>query len=309
MKRFLKICVASVAIGMAACGPSGPVEDAAEDGVENEIPSPAVWVASDDDSKLYMIGTVPMLEQTTVWETLAIRGAMADAQTFIFERDPSEAGERDEMLLSGELGYYTDGTNLADRLSEADLAQLDAISEKIDLPAGSLNNFKPWLVSEMLVIAAGEKAKLTSENKMAQSFINSAKIQGNPIIILDAPDAFLRDLADLPEETQIQYLKRTMDDFDGLGERLEKNAQEWAVGGLHHLKTKAANLHSQLPSSVYRNMIKSRNERWVGKLDDFLKGSENGVMVVSMPNLIDSGNLQVMLIEKGYTVLPYYGVE
>jgi len=306
---LIKTSALASVLALSACQQQPAATNQEVENPAAAIKSPAVWVVSDADSRLYLIGTVPLVKQDAVWQTLAVRGAIDDSKAFLIETDPSNSSAVAAMEVTRELGFYTDGSRLTDLLDAVDTEKLARVSARANIPLGTLENIKPWLASSLLAIAAGENAGLSTENPIIENAIDTAKIKQSPVMFLSTADSQVRDLGELPADVQLSFLKRTLDDYDGLGTGMIKTAEEWQVGGLLHLKTESTNVLSQLPSSEYRTLIKKRNDAWIGTIDEFLKGSDNGVLIVGMAHLIDSGNLQVMLIERGYTVRQYYGID
>lgn len=297
-------------LGLSACGQkNSKIADAEEEQI-TDIPAPVVWVAQDDDSELYLIGTVPYLQKSAEWETLAIRGATDEASQFFFEYDPSDNAVMASMMLTQELGFYTDGSRLTDRLDAEAQGLLKTVSETSQIPLGRLENLKPWLAAMLLGSSAAEQAELNVDNDMVKSMVNRAEINKKTVTFLETPESRVRDMAELPEDLQIRFLTRTATRYPGLGDKMLATAEAWQVGSLMTLKNDGVNLQSQLPSREYKAFVQARNEEWIDALDNFMQGEGVGVVVVGMPHLLmDEVNLQLMLIDRKYNVKRYYGVE
>lgn len=307
MKKLTLTFALGVTLALAAC--QQPAETPQpEDGFQAAA-SPAVWVVKDKDSKLFMIGTVPLVKPDMDWETPAILLAASQADTLILAADPSEGATVKAMELTRELGFYSDGTKLSDSLDETGKKQLDLASTRSEIIPGSLENVKPWVAAVLLGVAAGQSEGLVSENIMVETLLKTAEIDGQKVIFLSSQESRIRDIADLPEGVHLKFLDRTLNDFSGLGASLVKSADAWQKGDLTVLRTGAKNLHTQLPASHYQALIKGRNNAWIEKLENFMEGQGTGLAIVDIPHLVDPGNLQIMLREKGYKVERYYGVD
>lgn len=310
MKKMKSLLTLGLLLGLAACGQTKTETVEAEEEKITDIPAPVVWVAQDDDSELYLIGTVPYLQKSAEWETLAIRGATDDASQFFFEYDPSDNAVMASMMLTQELGFYTDGSRLSDRLDADANALLQTVSETSQIPFGRLQNLKPWLAAMLLGSSAAEQAELNVDNDMVKSMVNRAEINNKTVTFLETPESRVRDMAELPEDLQIRFLTRTATRYPGLGDKMVETADAWQVGSLMALKNDGVNLQSQLPSREYKAFIESRNKEWIDTLDNFMQGEGVGVVVVGMPHLLmEEVNLQLMLIDRKYNVKRYYGVE
>ena len=305
MKKILSALLIGTSIVLSGC-----LNDTSFDPEKGKIkpdPTPAIWVASDSNSRLYLIGDMPLVGKNFPWETGPIRLAASQSDTLILESDPSEKASLRGVMLTRELGFYSDGTLLIDSLDDRGMKNLDLATTRLGMPAGSLNNLKPWLAAATLAVGAGETEGLTSQNPLVAKLTDEATIKGHNMIFLAEPEDRVRDLAELTPEVHLKYLDRTLSDFSGLGNAMVVAAENWQKGDVGALKTRNVNLYTQMPTSAYQALIRNRNEQYIGKLVGFLEGSGNGIAIVGMPHLIDQGNLQVMLRDRGYKVERYNG--
>lgn len=310
MKKMLSALVMSAALALTGC----LNEDASfdpEKGKEKAAPSPAIWVASDSDSRLYLVGMVPFTTEQVEWETGPIRLAASQAKTLILEDDTTRKSRLEEDRLTQELGFYQDGTKLTDNLDDRGMKNLNLATKRLGMGDGLLNNLRPWLAAGTLTHGASDTSGLikASENTLVAKLSGEADVKGHNMIFLNSPEETVRDIADLPADVHLKYLDRTLSDFSGLGDALVKSAEAWQKGDIGALKTRSVNLYTQMPSSAYQTLIRTRNERYIEKLDGFMKGEGNGIAIIGMPHLIDQGNLQVMLRDRGYKVEQYNGTQ
>ena len=308
MKKLMTSAAIGLAFLVSACQPGGAGPETSEE-TPNRVASPAVWVASDNNSKLFLIGAVSMMPEDMFWKTSVVGLAADQAKTLILESDPSESATVEAVELSLNLGFYKDGSKLTDSLDDRGLKNLDLATTRMEMAAGSFNNFKPWLAANTLAVGTGGDVGLTDKKPMVSTLYSEANIKGHDILFLSTPEQQVRDLADMPADVQLRYLDRTLSEFSGLGEDLVETANAWHEGDLAALQVKHVSVLTQIPSSSYQSLIRSRNDAYLPKLVNFLEGSGTGLAVVQLPHLVDAGNLRVMLREKGYKVERYYGSE
>lgn len=306
MKKLLSALILVTGLLLSACLNEETSFDPDKD-KEKPLPSPAVWIVSDADSKLFMIGDVPLVPKRIDWETGPIRLAASQSKTLILENDPSEKASLRGVMLTQELGFYSDGTKLTDNLDDRGMKNLNLATTRLGMPEGALNNLKPWLAAATLALGAGESEELTSKNSLVEKLRGEAEVKGHTMMFLSSPEQRVRDIADLSPDVHLKYLDRTLSDFSGLGEGMIKAADSWQQGDIGALKSRSVNLYTQMPSSAYQGLIQSRNAQYIGKLVNFLEGQGDGIAIIAMPHLIDQGNLQVMLRDRGYKVERYDG--
>ncbi len=306
MKRIVTAFALGVSLLLTACQPPQQVEEAETGNTVQD--SPAVWVAKDNDSKLFLLGSLPMVKSDARWDTPAISLAANQAKTVFIEVDTSDAAAMRSMMLTQELGFYQDGTKLSELLDDNGQKLLNLSLQRSEMAPGALDNFKPWFAAILLGVAAGEGAELV-DDPMTAELVKDAELDGAKIEFLISPEQQVRGLADLTDQAQLKYLDRTLSDFSALGDRMVETAEAWQKGDVGKLKTDRVNVRTQMPSSAYQKLVKDRNGIYIGKLVNFMEGTGTGLAIVEMSHLVDQGNLQAMLRDRGYKVERYYGVD
>ncbi len=306
MKKIVMSFAMGFSVLMAACQQPQAVE---EEETENRVQdSPAVWVVKDNDSKLFLLGSLPMVKSDARWDGPAVSLAANQAKTLFVEVDNSDAASMRSMMLTQELGFYQDGSKLSDLLDDNGQKLLDLSLQRSEMAPGSLDNFKPWFAAILLGVAAGEGAGLI-DDPMTAALLKDAELSGAEIKFLITPEQQVRGLSDLTDQNQLKYLDRTLSDFSALGDRMDETAGAWQTGNVTKLKTDRVNVRTQMPTSAYQKLIRDRNEIYIGKLVNFMEGTGTGMAIVEMSHLVDQGNLQAMLRDRGYKVERYYGVD
>ena len=101
---------------------------------EQACDSTPLWRINDDDSVLYLFGTLHVLPENKNWVTPLIRTAMAQTPVTIFEIAPEAAGDETEMMrLLGEYGLNANGAQMADLVGEARWARFARIARGIGM--------------------------------------------------------------------------------------------------------------------------------------------------------------------------------
>ncbi|NNE57817.1 MAG: TraB/GumN family protein [Hellea sp.] len=299
MKKLQKILMVATAFMLAACA-AEDAENSEEKLLQND--SPVVWIAEDDDSRLYMIGTVPLVPESSAWQTAEVMSALESAETFFFESDTRDSARAEALRLTAELGLYDGGDKLSSYLDDLQIKLLINAAADADVPRGTLENMKPWFAGEILSVAAAESAGLKVDIAPDTVIQEWAKLRVRKTEYLDDVDVRIRDMADLPQETQIEFLSNVMTNYGALGDSMKATALQWEKGKLSDLMRGQTNIYSQLPEADYEALLAKRNARWSKELTAFMEGSGSAIVVVGMPHLLGSDSLQYMLRENGYPV-------
>ena len=297
---------------LAACSPSdGGVT--ATGGVSERIDEararndgPAIWVATDFDSTLYLFGTVHLLPDDLVWQREDMRQAFADSGTIFFEVDTGPESQVQGTVLTTSLGLRSDGLRLSDRLDNYQLNLMEAAANNGDLTIAALDGMQPWLAAEYLTFAAAQNAGLSAALSADEALKSRAAREGKNVIYLESLETQIRASAELPEYIQIRILTETLERFNALGLDATNIAEQWAVGGTDYLTDQLIRPMKSREPEVFNNLLRDRNRAWANKIARFMEDSGTGFVAVGTAHLLGEQSLLSELREQGYSVQRYY---
>lgn len=319
-KSVLVGMVAGIAL-LGACAADSGASDAAERPTMDELRaeydealakaqatggpgSPALWSMSDEDTTIYIFGTVHLLRPEVEWRYPAFDAALAEADTVVFEVDLfTDEGLQAYMSEFVPNGMYEDGRTLRGVLSESDEAVIEAGMQAAGAPIDAFNAFEPWMVSvnlgSMQLVADGYDAESGVEKVIQDEAVRAGK-----------DFAYLEDLADqlevfdgMSEEAQIEMLYTTVLTLDAAGETVDHMVAEWADGDVEGLGVLAASGEGT-PSAVemYERLLVTRNRNWIPVIEGFLEEPGTFFIAAGSAHFAGPDSVILMLEEEGYTV-------
>jgi len=132
---------------------------------------PAIWTAKDEDSTLYLFGTVHLLPDDLDWQRDDMRQAFSQSGTIFFEVDTGPEGQVNAAVLTNSLGLRNDGRRLSESLDNYQRNLMEAAANNGNLTIAALDGMHPWLASEFLTFAAAQNAGLSAECQKRYSWI------------------------------------------------------------------------------------------------------------------------------------------
>ena len=267
---------------------------------------PAIWVAKDFDSTLYLFGTVHLLPDDLVWQREDMRQAFDEAGTVFFEVDTGPKAQIDATVLTTSLGLRNDGLRLSDRLDNYQLNLMEAAANNGNLTVATLDAMQPWLASEYLMFSAAQNAGLSADLSADEALKSRAARNGKNVIYLESLETQLKASSDLPEAIQIDILTETLEQFNILGKDATEIADQWAVGGTDYLTEKLIRPMKSRAPEVFNSLLRDRNRAWSNKLARFMEDSGTGFVAVGTAHLLGEQSLLFELREQGYAVQRHY---
>jgi len=307
--RALILCV--LALCLSACGEisvsNGASEKVAEARARND--GPAIWVAKDYDSTVYLFGTVHLLPDNLSWLKDDVRTAFGQAGTVYFEVDTGRQGQIEASVLTHSLGMRTDGRRLSDSLDSYQLKLLEAAAHNGDIPLGSLDSMKPWLASEFLTVAAAVNAGLSPELAADAALKSRAAREQKNVIYLETMEEQIRTSADQPDFIQMKLLTDTLESFNALGDDLKRIVSAWSVGQTDFLTREMVLKLKERSPDFYKALLTERNKKWAKVLTRYMEDSGTAFVAVGASHLLGEDSLIQLLRDQGYDVSRYYAFQ
>ena len=264
---------------------------------------PVVWVLSDADTTLYIMGTVHLLRPELDWRSDEIDAAMNAADTLVFEADVSspEAGAEMMKFVRNE-GLVQDGGQLTNLLSDAETLELQAALDYVGLPLGAVQNMRPWFAAVNLSVMQMQKDGFDPNSGVEQVLIAEGKMAGKSFAYLETVDDQLGRLAGLPDDVQVDFLISSAESIDEGAAMLDALVDEWADGDVNGLGLLLANPDMMGSEEVYDALLKERNQTWAPQIVAMLETPGTRLIAVGAGHLAGDDSVIAMLRADGYEV-------
>lgn len=299
--------LAVLAFALVACD-QVPVSDGAARKVEEaraRNDAPAIWRVQDEDSTLYLFGTVHLLPSGMNWQRDDLRDTFAQSGTVFFETDNTGAAGLRAQALATQIGLRRDGRRLTETLDSYQSKLLEAVANNGQLDLAALDSMQPWLASEFLTLSAANAAGLSADLSADEALKSRAARAGKNVVYFETPEAQLRQIADLPEAVQLELLTDTMERFDDMDERLAEIARDWVIGDVEALEATLVAPLAGAPEGYVQSVLLDRNQLWAERLDRFMQGSGTGFVAIGTAHLLGEGSVIEALEARDYDVARY----
>lgn len=262
---------------------------------------PALWVIKDEDSTIYLFGTVHVLRPTTAWATDTVDAAFASADTVYFEiTNPDDQAAA--LPLIQRYGIAPANRPLSSLLTAEELAKLDAAAKTIGATAAQMDPLRPWLVGLTLSVAPLAKAGYDANSGVELVLRARAEAAGKPVMGLETLEEQIQILAGFPEEGQLAFLRQTLDSFEDATTQLDALVDAWAAGDVDGIKRLGVDEMRNSSEVVYDAMLTKRNANWANQIETMLEGSGTIFIAVGSAHLAGDDSVQTFLAREGIRV-------
>jgi uncharacterized protein YbaP (TraB family) len=262
---------------------------------------PPMWIVRDKDSELVLFGSVHVLPPNLVWEPKALSAAVARADDIWFELPVDPQTEAATAQLATQLGVLAPDQSLFRLLPPDDAARLSRIAQAYDVSPVLLDRLKPWMAEIALAGAAYRKAGAVTGVGVEQVVAAEAP-PGVRRRAFETPAEQLDIFAETPTPEQIASLHATLKEMEETPDEYQTLIKAWTSGDVAGLDREALAPLRKASPDLFRRIVTERNERWVARLRERLKGKGRTVVVVGVGHLVGPGGLPARLRALGYSV-------
>lgn len=264
--------------------------------------APALYVARDADSTLYLYGTIHVRRAGEPWGGPHVEAALNEAQTVWTETEISSQAEARAQAVALQLGLAPSDRPLSSWLSEDEQTRLAALSTQLGLPAGALEPMRPWLASLTLSLIPMLQAGYDPQAGVDRAIAAWAQANGREARWFETPEEQIGFFARLSDEAQREMLVYSIDEAQSAGELVDALTRAWEQGDVGAMEAMMVTEMREDFPEAYEAIFTRRNAAWVEVLMQELAGSGVDFVAVGAGHLVGDESVLEMLRARGVTV-------
>ena len=294
---------AAAPVGKETIGKSGGARIEAAAPAAQPEPRPALWLLADEDTKIYMLGTIHVLPPGFRWRSAAVDKAVGEAAELVVETyEPPGAATGLEAIP----GFFADKpVPILKRVPKDKRKPLRAAIQASGLPLPVLDRMHSWAAAMTLGIAqmlgeygVEDPAQAPGVEDVLEADFRNA---GKPISSVENGDAVLAAMSALPEAVQTQLLLEAIEPVpaEAAAATAPAGELEWVAGN-----DAAMSLEGEdgFPPALFDVLVRRRNAAWTEWLEDRLKKPGTLLFAVGAGHLAGRESVQAMLAQRGLRV-------
>lgn len=264
-----------------------------------QTPEPPIWVVEDEDSTVYMVGTVHMMREGVDWQSPELASIIEGAGAVWLELADFEPPANLGALIM-QTGLSPDRP-LSSLLTEEELGGLEAILAEHQMPVDSFDALRPWFaylqISGLMLMEAG----FDPAGGIDVHIKGRAEELGIPVNGFETFGEQFETLSGMPEEAQLEVLRETITDYDEAKEDLVVQLESWIGGDLSVLEAETEEIAREM-GAFYEALFVERNEGFVDGIEEILAGQGTALVAVGLAHYVGPDSIPALLEARGYTV-------
>ena len=259
---------------------------------------PALWVVKDNDTTIYLFGTVHVLRPGLSWFDEAVKTAFDASDEVVLELVmPDDATAQAAVMKHA---VNTSGTTLTAMLPEDERAAYLQSLTNIGVPPAALDQYQPWFAATNLSIMTLMKAGYDANSGAEKVITAAAKEAGKPVSGLETMDQQLGFFSGLSQPSQIALLTSTVEELPNATKMTDDMVAKWGAGdpqGLGELMNESLRETPEL-SKV---LLADRNARWAEWINTRMAKPGTVFIAVGAGHLAGNDSVQAMLAKRELT--------
>ncbi|WP_338427186.1 TraB/GumN family protein [Sphingopyxis kveilinensis] len=269
---------------LAACSPAQPETKA----------RPAMWLAEDADTRIYILGSMHALPRGTDWDDGAVGAAIAAADALVMELSPAELDAAAEAFR--DLAPRETPLAINARLTGKALMGYRAL----EASGRGLNGdgFDDWAVMVLIGQRVAQNADLSPDAGVEARLTERFAAAGKPISGLERAREQLMLFERLDPATQRMLLVRAAEEADKATRDVLALTAAWSRGDVAALE-KVINEDIDTVPAARKAIITDRNRRWAAWAAQRMERPGTVLMAVGAGHLVGAEGVPALLEARG----------
>lgn len=256
---------------------------------------PALWLVRDEDTIIYLFGTIHLLKPGLNWLNGPVSDALARSDTLMTEIVPDADGGLALQQSMLKLALLPKGQTLRGLMSPDQRTAYEALLVREGMKLDAFDTYKPWYPSLVLsllpLMKLGMVPNAGVEEKLAAA--HGVKDRGG----LETAQFQIGLFDGLPQKAQLDYLAAIVSQYDSIGPQTEGLVAAWGKGDAEAIGI-AMNSELDTPE-LSAALLKNRNRNWAGWIEKRLDQPGIVFIAVGAGHLAGADSLQVQLAAEG----------
>lgn len=267
------------------------------------LADPTLWHLSDEDSDIYIFGTVHILRPDVEWRTDEVMEAFESADIVYFEAPVNDPAEQAAMMpLVQQYGLNPPERPLSSQISAEANANIAEIAPLLGTSPQALEPLRPWLASVQITVGYAIIEGFDPTSGVEAQLWPEAVAANKELRYFETVEEQLQFFANLPREVEVELLEQTLEQIEEAPDTLDGLVDAWASGDQAAIDQLMNGDFREESPEVHEVIIVRRNEAWAEAVEAMMDGSGTIFIAVGAGHLPGEGGLIDLLEDRGYTV-------
>ncbi|MCX7360160.1 MAG: TraB/GumN family protein [Alphaproteobacteria bacterium] len=263
--------------------------------------APALFVARDADSTLYLYGTIHLRRAGDAWGGAHVERALAESQEVWTEVGLDPASEARAQAEAMRLGFSADDA-LANHLTTDDQLRLSTLAQGLGIPPQALDRMRPWMAALTLSLVPIVRAGYDPGGGVDRAVVAWAREHDKTLRAFETPEEQVHIFSGFGEDVQLAMLRSALDGAEESVDAATNLSAAWDRGDIRALEELAVTDARVNYPLMYQAIYATRNNAWISVLSHEMDGAGVDFVAVGAGHLYGPDGLIAQLRARGILV-------
>jgi hypothetical protein len=250
---------------------------------------------------VHLLGSMHVMRDELYPLASEIEAAYHRAAVVVFETDIKVLESPTFAMKLMNKATYPAGESLRKKLPPALYSLLASNLQNSLLSVEMINQYKPWMAAMTLVVLEFQKQGFNLQNGVDKHYFARAVESGKALDHLESPDFQASLFTDLTDQESEEFLGQALKDMEVWKKQIALLEKAWLTGDTVVLDKLLLESFREYPL-MHKKLMIDRNRAWIPKLERFLKGEKDVLVVVGAGHLVGKDSVVELLTAKGYQI-------
>ncbi len=265
-----------------------------------EAAKPLMWVVKDEDSTIYLFGSIHVMKNDVVWLTPDIQSRFDSASDAWFEMadldNPAAIQPVVQKYMLDPKGGMTKG------LTDAEIRKIDALSAPMNLSAQKMLYMRKWAVGLILTMQKIQSLGYDPKVGVDVTLMAAARKAGKTVHGLETVDQEMQAIVPSDDAEELAALRQALAEVSDADKDIAPLLKAWEKGDETGLEHFLLDKYKAEDSASYKRLIVARNAAWEPQVEEMLKGKGTAFITVGAGHLVGPDSLIALLRKHGIKV-------
>ena len=264
-------------------------------------PRPALWQVADQDTTLYLFGTIHLLPPNSTWRTPAFDTAVQSSQSLVVETLIDAANPTQLAAEMARLGFSNGLAPIAQRVPPQKVAALEAAITRTGIPRPLFDRMETWAAAFTLMGVQFQTLGLQGEQGVEAVLRQTFTAAGKPVEQLETNREQLMIFDTLPERAQRQLLEGAIEPPGTVSQQFDQMLGAWLGGDVEAIGRTFNQDLSDSPE-LKAALLTRRNAAWADWIQRRMARPGTALVAVGAGHLAGDVSVQRYLESRGIEV-------
>ncbi|HEX8481962.1 MAG TPA: TraB/GumN family protein [Allosphingosinicella sp.] len=270
---------------------------AAEAAPASKPARPAMWKLADEDTTVYLFGTIHLLPEGRGWRTPAMEAAIKGSDELVLE-----VANIDDMMAAAramaKLGVSPGLPPIAERVPEAKRAAMRSMIAESGIPEAVYDRLETWAAALSLLGVTFKRLGLDPSLGVESQIGTPFRASGKSVIGLETVEQQLGYFDTLSEAAQRAMLLSVVEESAETKAQFAAMLDAWTSGDLKGI-ARTFDDETQMSPELKTALMSKRNAAWADWLERRMEKPGTVFVAVGAGHLAGADSVQKMLRKKG----------